>query len=502
MGAPEAWSYPTFASAPAAVGASVQRFGIYIFLISFACLYYVSNASVLLGNTDLGWHLAAGDLIRATGSIPIHDSWSFTAGDRQWYNLSWLWDVLASVIFQYAGLSGLVLFVVACGGAIVVYLTSVGLRSGASTTTVCISVFAACLLYPSFATAPDSYLAASPNTATMLFCVMFYGECQRRARWFLLPPLMLLWVNLHGGFLLGFPIIGVFGGAALLRRDWAGVRLYMLAGIGCLAAILVNPLGWHVYDGVTSTLGNFVQQQITEWKPYFQSMAVPGSFPAIIYILIFVALELRCRAACPMESRLLAWLFLVLGFSHFRYMSFFFIFSAVPLALNLERVLPKLDLSKIQRALMSAGVVGVCALPLTFIYMKPALALPEMVSQQDARYIQTHFPHARLLNHWNYGGLLIFYTRGAVPVFVDGRAATAYPDALLRDYFKLPTEKIDETAWDAVLQKYQIDAVLWVRAHDALRQFLVGKRGWTETYDGTYVSLYVKPHGGASPQPR
>ena len=35
-----------------------------------------------------------------------------------------------------------------------------------------------------------------------------------------------------------------------------------------------------------------------------------------------------------------------------------------------------------------------------------------------------------------------------------GRAATAYPDALLRDYFKLPELEIYETAWDTVLEKY------------------------------------------------
>src|SRR5262249_49996044 len=82
--------------------------------------------------------------------------------------------------------------------------------------------------------------------------------------------------------------------------------------------------------------------------------------------------------------------------------------------------------------------------------------------------------------HWNYGGVLIFRTRGAMPVFVDGRASTAYPDALLRDYFKLVQPEFDEAAWDTVLEKYKIDTVLWVKAHDALRRFLVGKRGWKE----------------------
>ena len=116
-----------------------------------------------------------------------------------------------------------------------------------------------------------------------------------------------------------------------------------------------------------------------------------------------------------------------------------------------------------------------------------------MLSEQDVRYLETHFPHARLLNHWNYGGILIFRDRGAIPVFVDGRAATAYPDALLHDYFKLAHIKVDAAAWDAVLEKYKIDTVLWPKTHEELRQFLVGKRGWKEAYTGEYAAIYVKP---------
>jgi hypothetical protein len=164
------------------------------------------------------------------------------------------------------------------------------------------------------------------------------------------------------------------------------------------------------------------------------------------------------------------------------------------LALHIDRLLRgRLDNFQVQKSLLAAGVVGACALPLTFVHIKPALALPEMLSEQDARYLQTHFPHARLLNNWNVGGLLIFRTRGAVPVFVDGRGATAYPDGLLRDYFKLAEWEIDEAAWDTVLEKYQIDTVLWVKAHEPLRGFLVDKRGWKEQYAGVYESVYVKP---------
>jgi hypothetical protein len=496
MDALEAWDGSSFDRGPKTIRSSFERSGIYIFLISFACVYYIANAPLLLAHYDLGWHLAAGDLIRDRGDIPFQDPWSFTLGDKQWYNLSWLWDVIASVIFQYTKFSGLVLFVVACGAIIVGYLTSVCLASGASAVAVCISVFSACLVYPAFPNFPNIYLAASPNTSTMLFCVIFYAECLKRTRRFLLPVMMVLWANLHGGFLLGFPIVGIFCGAALLRRDWVNFKIYSLVGLGCFVATFINPLGWHIYEGVATTLGHFVQIYITEWWSYFRIMTIPASLPGIIFILIFVAFELRDRGACPipLESRLLCWLFLGLGLYQSRYMAFFFIFSTVPLALHLDRLLPKgLNDFKVQRSLLAAGIVGACALPLTFMQVEPALGLPQMLAEQDVVYLQTHFSHTRLLNHWSNGGIVIFRTRGAVPVFVDGRAATAYPDDLLRDYFKLVEPVMDEAAWDTVLEKYHIDAVLWVKAHDELRQFLVGKRGWKEEYSGLHTSIYVRP---------
>jgi hypothetical protein len=496
MDAVEARSDTRFEAGPKTIGLYFQRSGIYIFLISFACIYYVSNTSLLLEHYDLGWHLAAGDLIRARGSVPFQDPWAFTLGDRQWFNLSWLWDVIASAVLQYTGFSGLVLFVIACGAVIVGYLAAICLSSGASAAAVCISVFFASLLYPSFVTPPNIYLAASPNTATMLFCVIFYGECLKKTRRFLLPAIMLLWANLHGGFVLGFLIIGLFGGVALLRRDWINFRVYSFAGVACLVATLINPLGWHIYDGVTATLGHFVQEYITEWWPYIQNVSVRGCIPGVIYISIFATLELCNGRSTPiaLEARLLSWLFLFLGFYQFRYMSFFFLFSTVPMALHIDRLLPrKLNILEVQKTILTAGIVGVCALPLTFVQKKPAFALPNMISEQDALYLKTHLSHARVLNHWNVGGLLIFRTQGTVPLFVDGRGATAYPDDLLHDYFRLVSEDIDETVWDAMLRKYRIDAVLWPKGHQSLRRYLVGKRGWKEEYTGGYETVYVKP---------
>src|ERR1700733_2625700 len=106
MDALEVWGDSKFDREPKTIRRYLDRSGIYIFLISIACVHYLSNAPVLLGHYDLGWHLAAGDLIRGRGIIPLQDPWSFTLGDRQWYNLSWLWDVIASAVFQYTKFEG------------------------------------------------------------------------------------------------------------------------------------------------------------------------------------------------------------------------------------------------------------------------------------------------------------------------------------------------------------------------------------------------------------
>src|SRR5262249_3702263 len=157
-------------------------------------------------------------------------------------------------------------------------------------------------------------------------------ECLKRTRRvFLLPAIMVLWAICMAAFCLVFLLLAFFGGMALLKRDWVNFRIFGFVGIGCFIATLINPLGWHIYRGLETVLGHFSQAYITEWWPYYRNVAIPGSIPGIIYILVFVAFELRFGRSGPIEARLISWLFLFLGLYQFRYMSFFFMFSTIPL---------------------------------------------------------------------------------------------------------------------------------------------------------------------------
>ena len=94
------------------------------------------------------------------------------------------------------------------------------------------NVFVAIVLLLLAASAAMIHFLARPHVVTWLFTVAWFwilessekgcfasdfessaaSEASPRRGWmlWLLPPLMLVWVNLHGGFLLGFVLLGIY----------------------------------------------------------------------------------------------------------------------------------------------------------------------------------------------------------------------------------------------------------------------------------------------------
>ncbi len=127
------------------------------------------------------------------------------------------------------------------------------------------------------------HFLARPHVMSWLFTLAWFvildsserdslsGDLERGGRWlWTLPLLMLVWVNVHGGFLLGFVLWGIFLlGAAwswfrakdnrieeVLQKIAAGKRLRALGWVGLLSAgaSLVNPYGWNLHRHAYSYL--------------------------------------------------------------------------------------------------------------------------------------------------------------------------------------------------------------------------------------------------------
>lgn len=458
--------------------------------------YYCAIAPMFLGHRDLGWHIAAGNLIRATGSIPSQDTWSFTAGAQHWYNLSWGWDVLASLLYRQGGLGALVMLTFLLGAAIAILLTRIAHYHGASLAASLLAAVCACACYPTFAP-PDIFLAAAPQIVTLLFSVLFYAICLDGRRLWLLPLLMLPWANLHNGCITGFAVIGVFGASALWQKQFDLFRRYLVTGLACLCAMMINPQGIGLLHGVLLTLHHPASEHISEWQPLLRELSLPASLPAVAYILFFIFIDLMNKRDVPLPMRLLSWMWLMLGFKSTRFLVLFFLFSAPLLAIGLDRrypLFPRLHMSRIRAGFVAAALL----LALPFLYQKAfpiGATWPDIYYPgEEITYLEQHLPKARLLNHWNFGGYIIFATHGAIPVFIDGRSSTAYPDEVIAEYNGLLEGPQMHEHWEKLLEKYQIDAVLWPKPLTQASEFFIGNPRWKLVYSGPVATLYAKEH--------
>jgi hypothetical protein len=288
-----------------------------IFITLLACLSFTSLSSKLLNDAGIGWHIRTGQLIVATHHLPQTDPYSSIMIGKPWIAWEWLYDVIVGALDSSLGLNG------------VVWFTAVVIATTFAWTFRCMiargtNLFVAVVLILLAASASMIHMLARPHVLTWLFVVLWFSildsserDClaatirpQKRWLW-LLPVSMIVWVNVHGGFLLGLVLCVIFWISALwtwltargialedsLRRIALTNRLRDLSFVTFLsvAATFANPYGWHLHRHIFSYLTNrFLMSHIEEFQsPNFHQLA-PKFFLAIV-ILTFVAFALHCR---------------------------------------------------------------------------------------------------------------------------------------------------------------------------------------------------------------
>ena len=252
-------------------------------------------AQRLLGDGGIGWHIRTGEIILKTRSVPRVDLFSVTMQGKPWYAWEWLYDTGAGAVHQVAGLNGVVLV-----NAVAVSLTFALLLDLMLARAAGLVVAISLVVLGIFAS--SIHLLARPHVVSWLLTVVWFGVLEKFERdgnvrvllW--LPVSMLLWVNLHGGFVVGLILLGIFLASACavgLRKhrksDPANRRARALAAVGVVSALatLANPYGYalhiHIYQYLTD---RFLMSHIDEFKaPNFHGLA-PRCFAAIVLLTL------------------------------------------------------------------------------------------------------------------------------------------------------------------------------------------------------------------------
>ncbi len=280
-----------------------------IFIFLFWSLLAGPLSNRPLADADIGWHIRNGELILATHSLPRTDPFSSTMQGQPWFAWEWLYDILLGVLHRACGLNGVVWLCALLVAAIFALLLSQLLQSGTG-------LLLAILLMLLAEAAAAIHLYARPHIVSWLFSLLWFAvlehwehwdKWERREqeslplwiRWFF-PASMLLWVNVHGGWIFGIALLGIYTIAAFVDtvraqdefaaiRAWQRARAMASALAVSAVATLVNPYGWRLHAHIYRYLGDrYLMNHIDEFRsPDFHGWS-QRSF-AVILVLVLVA---------------------------------------------------------------------------------------------------------------------------------------------------------------------------------------------------------------------
>lgn len=288
----------------------------FAFLIPIVVLFWcTTEVSWLLTDSDTGWHIRTGESILSTGRVPAVDIFSFTKPESQWFAWEWLSDVLMAAVHHFAGLGGLVLasFFLLGFTSTCVYENAIE-ESGHRLIAIVLTALAMAASTIHWLVRPH---LVTPLLAALFLWILIRVQRDGKTRWLLvLPPLTILWVNLHGGFFVGIVLLITYGlgsvAEELLQGNgchaWQHGRSYALTAAACAVASLINPYGYRLHLHVAQYLGaSFYLQRISEFQSVDFHSFTAGYFETLLVLAMAAAFWHLRSGKLVQVTLLLSW---------------------------------------------------------------------------------------------------------------------------------------------------------------------------------------------------
>lgn len=213
-----------------------------------ALLLFVAGLSLRpMAESDLFFHLKAGQEIWARHGLPGRNLYSFTAPDYPDLDTSWLAEAGAAALFAHGGFPALVVaktlvLLIAFAGAY-----GICRRRGAGAVASALALAAAAFVgRDRFVERPHIFSLAGAVAALAAIDALLErggGAALRAAAWFLAA--VVLWANLHAGVFVAPVLVGAAAVVTeVVGRDRAGARRLALLAAGAALATLATPVGW------------------------------------------------------------------------------------------------------------------------------------------------------------------------------------------------------------------------------------------------------------------
>lgn len=475
-----------------------KLFELYVF--AYAFLF----ASRPLSDADFWFHLKTGEYIIRTGLIPRTELFSFSNYGKPWIAHGWLSGAIFYAIYSRLGFNFLI-FLFALLVALTFWI-----------------VFKRCNSHPFIAGAATLLgvwavlptIGVRPRVFTLLLASIYLAVLTRYARrgtgraiW-LLVPLMALWVNLHGGFLVGLMLIGltILG---IPLDAWAGdkkfgpflprLRVLSYVLLGCLLIALLNPYGVQIYTfPIGVLLSPVFQQFVLDWlSPDFHQ---PELLPLLLLILLTTAaLTLSPKRARPSELLMfLTTLYATLKSN--RHMAIFALVAAPLLADYFQNWLDSKTFGNklrqpagpgTRRGTLFAGLLLLLPLfvlgaKLKSVVYAPATQEVSKVPMNAVEYMKENQITGNTFTYPSIWGGYLIWALPSNPVYIDGR--DVYPSQFVQEYIEIIQGIAD---WRAPFDRYGVRVVI-IRPRSMLARELQGAPDWQQVYRDEMTIVFNK----------
>lgn len=476
------------------------------FLIVFiAC--FTGSGDFLLGDGDTGYHIRAGEIILKDLAVPRHDPFSFISPPLPWTAHEWLSEVVMAIVHNALGLPGIV-FLFALLLSTTYWLLFRWIRSSNRNILVDLLILILVLL------SSRIHWHARPHAFSLLLVVLLYQililhKEDRGNYLYVIPPMMLLWVNLHGGFIVGFIFMGIFLSGYFLgffgsneeERSVSAIRgkqLSLICAVSVLAAC-VNPFGVHAFLFPFRLLSEtYLMDHVDEFlSPNFHGFA-----PYRYLLLFLIGILGLSKAELKATELMLVLLFTSMSLYSARY---------IPLcAIVYSPILSKYgDILIQQYRGRGSGLIAQrsriyeeidasakgYAIPMFVLVFSAALAagrIPVHFSEKTApksaiEFLRANPIRGKMFNNDEIGDHVIYNLYPQYKVFMDGRL-DMYGTPIAKEYMEVEAIK---PGWKDILAKYNINYIFFY-TDSVLVRHLSTDSAWTGIYSDNVASIFLR----------
>jgi hypothetical protein len=387
---------------------------------------------------DLWGHVAFGRDIVTTRALPASDTYSFTS-DVPWVNHEWLAEVAMYAAYALGGgpaLIALKILVVAVALLLAARtLRLEGVAPPARDLLLAVAVIAS--VQQANAVRPQVF-------SILLFAAMLsamVGVERGRLRsiaW--MPVILFLWVNLHGGWIVGAGTLALWATVRLLETP-RGREPRIAFAVSALSAFatLANPYGWRMWEFLLTTVRP-ARVEISDWQPVY--LMGPGVYLTWAALVLLMALALWRAKDRPPLPRLLIVVALAIGAFRVNRLLMFLAFSiAMLLGPQMRALVRKREAERAATGATASAIAAIAAVAIllgalaaTATYGRCIIVESDRWPEPEAvNYIREHAPRGRMLSWFNWGEYALWYLAPGIQVSIDGRRETVYsPEVLAR----------------------------------------------------------------------